>query len=204
MASSASAKNRKRTAFSLIELLLVVLIICVLTIFSMSRLNSTSCDKIKAGCQNNLQKIYLSVSIYANDNRGQFPFLKGATTSEEPLSLLVPRCTTLTEMFICPGSSDRALPEGESFARRRVSYAYYMGRTTNDGPDAVILSDRQIDTSMKRMGQPIFSGDGKKPAANHGKYGGNYVTMSGETGSTRPIANRDFLFGTNVTLLNPR
>ena len=184
--------------------MLVLVIVLVLTILSVGRITGSSRDKIKAQCLGNLQKIFLSSTIYANDNKGNYPYLKNAEHSEQPLSLLVPRCTTLTEMFICPGSGDRALPEGESFARRRISYAYYMGRTNKEGPDEVILSDRQVDTSPKRMGQQIFSNNGKKPGANHSKYGGCYITLGGESGGTRPIADRDFLFGTNVTLLNPR
>jgi prepilin-type N-terminal cleavage/methylation domain-containing protein len=199
-----SAKKLRSTGFSLIELMLVVLIICILTILSVGRMNSGSRDKVKLGCQKNLQTMYLSLTIYANDNKGQFPLLTNATSSEQPLSLLVPRCTTLTEMFICPGSGDRALPEGESFAKRRISYAYYMGRTTNEGADEVMLTDGQIDSSAKRMGQQIFSPDGKKPGANHGKFGGNFVLFSGETLSTPSIADRDFPIATNVTLLNPR
>ncbi|MDB6056546.1 MAG: hypothetical protein JWO95_390 [Verrucomicrobiales bacterium] len=191
-------------AFSLIELMLVVLIICILSILSMGRLNSSSRDKLNAHCQKNLQMMYLSLSIYANDYKGHFPVVKDATTSEQPLSILVPRYTTVTEMFICPASSDRSLPEGESFARRRISYAYYMGVTTNDVPETVILSDRQADTSPKRMGQQLFSPKGNKPANNHGQYGGNYITLNGETASSSLIAKRDFLFDTNVVLLNPR
>src|SRR5436190_8465436 len=200
---TSAPKHSFARGFSLIELLLVVLIIMVLTILTTGRISGTNRDKIKAQCQGNLQKIFLSSTIYANDNKGNYPYLKTAERSEQPLSLLIPRCTTLTEMFICPGSGDRALPEGESFARRRISYAYYMGRTNNEGPDEVILTDRQVDTSAKRTGQQIFSNNGKKPAANHSKYGGCYITLSGESGGTRPIADRDFLFGTNVTLLNP-
>lgn len=203
MSTSAPERSYAK-AFSLIELLLVVLIIMVLTILTTSRLTSTNRDKIKAQCQGNLQKIFLSSTIYATDNKGNYPYIKTAETSEEPLSLLIPRCTTLTEMFICPGSGDRALPEGESFARRRISYAYYMGRTNKEGPDEVILTDRQVDTTSKRMGQQIFSNNGQKPGANHTKYGGCYITLGGESGGTRPMADRDFLFGTNVTLLNPR
>ncbi len=199
-----SEKKLQPKGFSLIELMLVVLIVCILTILSVRRMNTGNHDKIKAACQKNLQTMFLSLTIYANDNKGQFPLLTNATSAEQPLSLLVPRCTTLTEMFICPASGDRALPEGESFAKRRISYAYYMGRTTNDGPDEVMLTDRQIDTSAKRMGQQIFSGTGKKPGANHGKFGGNYVMCSGETASTPSVANRDFPIATNLTLLNPR
>lgn len=203
MSTNVPAKNFVN-GFSLVELLLVVLIVMVLVILSAGRLTTSSRDKIKAQCQGNLQKIFLSTTIYANDNKGSYPLIINAEHSEQPLSLLVPRCTTLTEMFICPGSGDRALPEGESFARRRISYAYYMGRLTNEGPDEVILSDRQIDTSAKTNGQQIFSYDGSRPGANHGKYGGCYITLSGESGATPSIANRSFSFGTNVTLLNPR
>jgi prepilin-type N-terminal cleavage/methylation domain-containing protein len=201
---STLSKNSPARAFSLIELMLVVLILCVLTILSMNQLSGSNRDKVRAACQKNLQTIYLSLSIYANDNKGQFPVLKDATSSEQPLSMLVPRYTTVTEMFICPGSGNRALPEGESFARRRISYAYYMGRTTNDAPEDVIVSDRQVDTSPKRMGQQVFSADGKKPPGNHGSHGGNYIMLNGEAVSSSAIAKRDFLFGTNVTLLNPR
>ena len=200
-----SAPERTTTnAFSLIELMLVLLVVMILTILSVGRISGSNRDKIKNQCQGNLQKIFLSATIYMNDNKGNFPVVKGAEHSEEPLSLLIPRYSTLTEMFICPGSGDRALPEGESFARRRISYAYYMGRTNNEGPDEVIASDRQVNTSPKKAGQQIFSDKGKKPGANHSKYGGCYVTLSGESGGSRSFADRDFLFGTNVTLLNPR
>jgi prepilin-type N-terminal cleavage/methylation domain-containing protein len=194
----------KQNAFSLIELMLVMLILCILTILSVRQLGGSGRDKIKANCQKNLQTMYMSLNIYANDNNGKFPFATNATTSEEPLSVLIPRYTTVTETFICPGSGDRSLPEGESFAKRRISYAYYMGLTKSNGTDEVLLTDRQVDTNPKRMGQAIFSADGKKPGANHNKYGGNFVTLSGETASTGPTAKRDFLFDTNVTLLNPR
>jgi prepilin-type N-terminal cleavage/methylation domain-containing protein len=204
MDPSSPLRTLRARGFSLIELMVVVLILCILTILTMSRVNMSNRDKIKADCQKNLQTIFLSLTIYANDNKGQYPFLKGATTAEEPLSLLVPRCTTVTEMFICPGSGDRKLPEGETFARRRISYAYYMGRGTNDSPNDVIVSDRQITTMPKNAGQPIFSKDGKKPAANHNKFGGNFITLSGEAASSGPSANRDFSFGPNITLLNPR
>jgi hypothetical protein len=183
---------------------LVLVVVLVLTILSIGRISGSSRDKIKAQCQGNLQKIFLSSTIYANDYKGNHPVVKNAEHSEEPLSLLIPRYSTLTEMFICPGSGDRTLPEGESFARRRISYAYYMGRTNNEGPDEVIVTDRQVDTASKKAGQQIFSNNGKKPGANHSKYGGCYVTLGGESGGSRSFADRDFLFGTNITLLNPR
>jgi prepilin-type N-terminal cleavage/methylation domain-containing protein len=203
MVANAPEKKMSR-AFSLIELMIVMLIICVLTILSMRQLGGSNRDKLKAGCVKNLQTIYMSMTMYANDNKDKYPVVKDATSSEEPLSVLIPRYTTVTETFICPGSGDRSLPEGESFARRRISYAYYMGYAKTNGPDEALVSDRQVDTNPKRMGQAIFSADGSKPGANHKQYGGNYVTIGGETAHSGPTAKRDFLFDTNVTLLNPR
>jgi hypothetical protein len=59
---------------------------------------------LKAACQQNLQKIYLAAEIYAKDSAGRFPVVASARTSEEPLNLLVPRYTSDTSVFICPGA----------------------------------------------------------------------------------------------------
>lgn len=155
-------------------------------------------------CQKNLQNIYLALSIYSSDNKGVFPAIKGAESSEPPLSLLVPRSTTVTEIFICPGSGDNKLPEGQSFAKRRVSYAYYMGRTKLDGAEAILLSDRQVNTFPKIKRQAMFSETGKEPGANHSKSGGNVLYCDGTFAAVKPRASHDYLFPTNVVLLNPK
>ncbi len=155
-------------------------------------------------CQKNLQNIYLALSIYSADNKGNFPVVTGAETSEAPLSLLVPRSSTVTEMFICPGSQDNKLPEGESFAKRRISYAFYMGRTKTDGAEAALLSDRQVNTFPKIKRQLLFSESGKEPGANHSKSGGNVLFGDGTFQAVKPRASREYLFPTNVVLLNPK
>jgi hypothetical protein len=167
-----------------------------------SRFSASARHKGLARCQLNLQKVYLALNIYRNDN-GAFPSSTGATKSEEPLSLLVPKSTTTTEIFICPGSRDDALPEGERFANRRISYAYYMGHTTNDDPSEILITDWQINTAPKKKGQPIFSFDGKKPGNNHYGAGGNLLSIGGEVTGTPAKASRDLLFSAPVTLLNP-
>lgn len=155
-------------------------------------------------CQKNLQNIYLAIAIYAGDNKQNFPRLAGGETSEAPLSLLVPRSTTVTEIFICPASGDNKLPEGEPFARRRISYAYYMGRAKNDGAEAVLVSDGQINPFPKIKRQQMFSENGKEPGANHKKAGGNLLFCDGTFRAVKPRASRDYLFPTNVVLLNPK
>ena len=142
------------------------------------------------------------MSIYRNDN-GAYPFLQGATAPGAPLSLLVPKSTTVTEIFICPGSRDKPLPEGERFADRRISYAYYMGWTTNEDPEEILISDWQIDNAPKKQGQPVFSLDGKKPGNNHYADGGNLLSLGGEVSGSGAKASRDLVFPATVTLLNP-
>jgi hypothetical protein len=155
-----------------------------------------------AACQQNLQKVYLALSIYRSDN-GSYPSVNGAATPSAPLSLLVPKSTTVTEIFICPGSSDKPLAEGERFADCRISYAYYMGYATNDDPQEIIVTDWQIDNAPKRHGQLIFSADGKKPGNNHYTAGGNLLSLGGEVSGCGPKASRDLQFPPSVTLLNP-
>ena len=123
----------------MLELLISVVLVLILSMMMMGRGMWSDRQQQLADCQKNLQNIYVALNIYAADNKGAWPALPGAETSEAPLSLLVPRSTTVTEMFICPGSKENKLPEGESFAKRRISYAYYMGRTKTDGANVVLL-----------------------------------------------------------------
>ncbi|MGD1085921.1 MAG: prepilin-type N-terminal cleavage/methylation domain-containing protein [Verrucomicrobiota bacterium] len=189
--------------FSLVELLVVLVILIILSTMLSRSLSGTRRATDRELCRKNLQEIFLACSIYAHDNQGSFPRLQAAQTSEEPLSLLLPRSTTETAMFICPGGGDKPLPEGESFARRRISYAYYMGRTTNSGAAEVLVTDWQADTRPKTAGQPLFSADGKKPGNNHGKDGGNLLLVSGGVEFSGPKAARDLPLPPGVVLLNP-
>ena len=141
-------------------MLIGVVLICL----SANRFNTAGRELGPCHCQKNLQNIYLALSIYASDNKGRYPFVPGAVTAEEPLSLLVPRSTVVTEMFVCPGSKEKPLPEGEPFTKRKISYAYYMGRATNNAADELFVSDRQVDLFVKRKGQRVFSKE-KNPKA---------------------------------------
>jgi prepilin-type N-terminal cleavage/methylation domain-containing protein len=196
------AQNKSSSAFSLVELLVVLALLVILTVLSTSRFSASARRKDLAACQRDLQKIYLALSIYRSDN-GAYPFLTGATAPAAPLSLMVPKSTTTTEIFICPGSRDDSLPEGDRFADRRISYAYYMGRATNDDPGEILITDWQINAAPKRQGQQIFSFDGKKPGNNHYSAGGNLLSLGGAVSGCGSKAPRDLLFPPSVTLLNP-
>jgi prepilin-type N-terminal cleavage/methylation domain-containing protein/prepilin-type processing-associated H-X9-DG protein len=195
---------RNAAGFSLIELLIVTAIIVVMFTLYFGGNSRSYQTKQLANCGRNLQNIYVALKTYSMDNSDRLPALTGPATSEPVLSLLVPRSTTGTAFFICPGSKDSALPDAQSFADRKISYAYYMGHTIKDEADQPLVSDRQINASPKLAGQPLFSADGKKPGNNHDKFGGNLMFCDGSVQSSPAQSAFNLTNSTGVTLLNPK
>jgi len=154
-------------------------------------------------CNRNLQSIFIALDIYANEHEGVFPVVTHAQSSEAALAGLVPRYTSTTSAFICPGSGDRELPNGESFAERKISYAYYMGRRRAEGSEPV-MSDEQVDALPKIKGRPLFSTNGKGPGNNHKNGGGNLLFADGRAEKAPALAPNSLLLTSGVVLLNPK
>lgn len=157
----------------------------------------------RKACQGNLQKIYIALQIFANDHDGKYPEIADAKTSEEPLDLLVPHYSVDTTIFICPGSKDKVLPAGTSFLKQKISYAYYMGRCLTNTQDALV-TDEQINTEPKTVGDLIFSVSGKPPGNNHYKYGGNILFGDGRTEFSPTNSTFSLALTPGVVLLNPK
>lgn len=187
--------------FSLIELLVTVVLILVLTTLYWSPNKESRQKGLQRSCQKNLQKAYIALEIYANDSGGKFPQKIGAHTSEEVLDALVPKYTSDTSVFICPGSKDSLLVAGESLRSRRISYAYYMGRGLTNSQ--VLMSDKQVDTRARAAGETAFSTTGKPPGNNHRQFGGNFLFCDGHVELTPPQVPFALGFGTGEALLNP-
>ena len=190
--------------FTLIELLVVVALILTMYVMAYGPAQKSFQEKQLIVCQKNLLMIQIALKIYASDYHDSYPVVPGALSSETPLSLLVPRDTTETAIFICPGSARRRLPEAEPFTHRKISYAYYMGRTLQDGSEAALASDAQVDAAPKTPGQTVFSPDGKKPGNNHYQYGGNFLFCDGSVQYTPSRLAFTLPPATNVVLLNPK
>lgn len=191
-------------AFSLLELLIVLALILILATLYYGGGSRRAQARYQSACHRNLGTLHLALELYANDFQGRFPVVPGAVSAEIPLAVLVPRFTAATAPFICPGSKDPALPEGESFATRRISYAYAMGwHASNNPAGALLLSDRQVNTQPKSRGQPLFSTDGKGPGNNHHQFGGNLLFVDGHVEKVPALAPRDLTWPSPVTLLNP-
>ena len=66
--------------FSLIELLIVAALILVLSSLYWESGSSNRQRQLRISCQQNLQKIYMALEIYANNNASSFPVISGART----------------------------------------------------------------------------------------------------------------------------
>jgi len=199
----AGMKLHRRGGFSLIELLITLALVLILTTMLWSFGSASHQRSQKKLCADNLQKIYLSLQIYANDFKGALPQATNAVTSEDVLGVLVPKYTADTTIFICPGGRDAPLPSGEPLRSHTISYAYFLGRRL-DGPPAPLLSDRQVDTQPKHPGEFVFSPDGKPPGNNHHKFGGNFLMSDGSVLDSPAQLTFSLAAAPGVVLLNPK
>jgi prepilin-type N-terminal cleavage/methylation domain-containing protein/prepilin-type processing-associated H-X9-DG protein len=197
-----SFRNARTAGFSLLELLVVIALIVILTTLFWGSNSGSKTKKLRLDCENNLQKIYTALEVFANEHELKFPEKSAARVSTEPLDVLVPRYASDNSIFICPASKDAPLPQGASLQKQTISYAYYMGRKSKE-PGDVLMSDKQVDTQSKAAGQLVFSSSGRPPGNNHGKEGGNLLFCDGHVQHSPPNASVALSLPQNVVLLNP-
>jgi prepilin-type processing-associated H-X9-DG protein/prepilin-type N-terminal cleavage/methylation domain-containing protein len=78
-----SKANRRKTAFTLVELLVVIGIISVLIAMLLPALNRAREAAKTVACASNMRQVMLAIQMYANDNRGYYPGIlyKGTVTN---------------------------------------------------------------------------------------------------------------------------
>ena len=189
--------------FSLVELIVTLALMIVLATLLFGFSSAKRQRTAKQLCSDNLQKIFLALQIYANDSHGDFPCRTNAVTAEDALDLLVPKYSTDTAIFICPGGRDAAIPESESLRNHKISYAYFMGRHIERAIH-FLAADRLVDVSPKRPGEFVFSPSGKSPGNNHHKYGGNFLFTDGSVEMTPAQLSLAAVVTNGLGLLNPK
>ncbi len=184
---------RRESAFAFVELLVVMLIVVVL--YSVVVAPTTSCLRAQklTRCAENMRKLHLALTLYANENDGAFPAVAGAKSSTQPLSLLVPKYTSDAALIACPE------------AKSGFGYAYISGLKKDADRRQMLISDAQVNTSPKSKDAPLFStdGTGSNHGGNHGGSGGNVLFVDGHVETMGVSATFDLILPPNAVLLNP-
>ena len=189
--------------FVLVELIVVLGLLVAVFVLYHHRGSGNFQKRQQALCRQNLQTIHLALQTYATDYEGKYPALRSAKSAEAPLSLLVPKYTTRTEVFICPGSKDRQLPPGEQFEKRKISYAYLMGLTTAADRRQWLMADALMRPLSSGKGEVIYSTSGDGKGTNHDKEGGVILFGDGTVEITRPKAQYAISKPVGTSILNP-
>ena len=187
----------RKSGFSLIELLIAMLIAVSLYAVAVGPTRAYMEKQKLQRCAENLRRLHLTLSLYANEHDGAYPQVAGARNSDDAFALLGPQYSTDTSIFVCPATGKPASTGGH------VDYAYVMGLRKDAGSEAMLLSDAQVDTGPKRHGTNVFSDSGNGPGSNHGKAGGNLLFADGHVETVGSGVPRDLPVSPETQLLNP-
>lgn len=194
-------------ALMLAELMVVVAIILVLFVlywgggFGGSKLSK---QRNFADCSRNLQYIHTALITFSADHNDQFPYSERAEHSEDVLSALMPKYISQSAPFICPASSHRPIPEGESIAKKKISYGYVVGFSKASDPSQWIMSDEQVNTNNKAANDLVFASTNKPPGNNHGPFGGNLLMVDGSVKNIERKAPYSLALTNSARYLNPQ
>lgn len=201
----AFAATRRSSGFSLIELLCVMAIMVILYCLYFGAWTKPYQRRQQEACATNLRFSHQALRSFALDHQDRYPYVTNAATSEIPLSLLVPSATTRTEIFICPGSGHKRLPEAQPFSDRKISYAFLMGLEPSAGSDQWIMADALIDLKPKAVGDVAFAPDSDaKTGRNHRAFGGVVLFADGRAERTPSKSAFALTMPARSLPLNPR
>src|SRR6187397_865366 len=98
------APLRQHSGFSLVELLVGMFIAVALYAMVVGPSRAYLQKQKLQRCAENLRKLHMVLSLYANEHDGAFPTADGASSSDDALANLVPRYTSDRSFFTCPAT----------------------------------------------------------------------------------------------------
>jgi len=117
----------RKSGFSLIEVLVVLVIAAILTTMGYSALRSGRTMSKETTCLNNLKQISVAINLYYNDH--------GAYPPEDLRGLLSNYTGRNPSLFICPNDPD---PQGDSYSE------FYVARLNDNVQDYVCACPRHV------------------------------------------------------------
>jgi len=186
--------RQQQSGFSLAELLVAMFVAVALYAMFVGPSRAFLQRQKLERCAENLRKLHMVLSLYANEHDGAFPAADGACASDDVFAALVPRYTSDRSFFACPATGH----SGET----RADFAYVAG-LRKDGDASLLASDAQVNTEPKLHGVKLFADVEGIRGGNHGKAGGNLLFTDGRVETIGTEAPRDISPPPGAKLLNP-
>lgn len=108
----------KKTAFTLVEILIVITIIGILAVAVIPRLTGGPARARDAERKGDLSEIATALEAYAADNAGYYPAISGAAVCVDTLSAITPYLTIMP-------ADPTGIGVGSSTRRCSTNYTYY-------------------------------------------------------------------------------
>jgi Type II secretory pathway, pseudopilin PulG len=159
MKTGIQSRSTHQTAFSLIDLLIVVTVILFLAALILPMLAKARVRSSKMSCVNSLKQVSIAYRIWSGDNGDRFPMQVPAVEGggmEAVLSgdvVAVYRCMSnelsVPKILICPNDSDRA--SATNFAALTVSnISYFVGADASEtNTFSLLAGDRNITNGTR-------------------------------------------------------
>jgi prepilin-type processing-associated H-X9-DG protein/prepilin-type N-terminal cleavage/methylation domain-containing protein len=198
------AIRKRKTAFTLVELLVVIGIIAVLIGMLLPALSKVQQQSKWLKCQSNLRQVGIYLRMYGNDNRGYiYPRNLGAGSPPAkrwPVHVFKPAIYNPPVMF-CPNDPDPAFEHSyiinDHLGENGVKYSSKMPRGLSIS-DIIVMGEKttdQPDYYMNKVGEVSGTvttdyGLGKIELYRHGtRLGSNYLYLDGHAATFRKLGN---------------
>jgi prepilin-type processing-associated H-X9-DG protein len=154
-------RSRRTTrAFSIIELLVIIAITTVLTLFLFAALSRKGRGARRDVCKNRLKNIGLAYRIFATDHNDLFPWqtnLQSSATQNTPadeiLAYMLPLTNELSTPLILVCPKDTRTPATRWLDLRRQNISYFVGLDAAEVlPQTFLAGERHLTVKSKLLG----------------------------------------------------